>query len=221
MLDNSRKDVITNGYLGAVGWFARPFVRAGIGPFTFTFTGLVLALVAGGFFWTGHLIIGGILLFLAGVSDSVDGAIARASGKVTRFGAILDSTLDRYAEFAFFLGFYGYLGYSHARFVGFFQLIAIIALLGSVMVSYVRARSESMGVKCSIGFWQRPERIIALGTAAILTGLLNPLFVKLSYGYLHDFFLKLTLIVLAIGTNVTAIGRLIYVKRVLRERGMK
>lgn len=194
-------------------------MRLGIGPTALTFAGLILAVGAGVVLWSGHLVIGGILLFAGGISDSLDGALARRSGKVTYFGAILDSTFDRYAEFAVFLGFYGYLGHSHARFVGIYQLIAIIALLGSVMVSYIRARGEGGGVKCSVGFWQRPERIIALGSAAIVTGILNSVFITLSYNYLHDITLKLALLVLAVGTNFTAIRRLTFIRRSLRERG--
>jgi CDP-diacylglycerol--glycerol-3-phosphate 3-phosphatidyltransferase len=146
---------------------------------------------------------------MGGILDSLDGAVARATGKATKFGALFDSTLDRYAEFAVFIGFYGYLGHSHAKFVQVFQLMAIFALVGSVMVSYVRARSEGLGITCSTGFWQRPERLVALATAAILTGILNPIFIAWSYDYLHDVVLKASLIVLAVGTNWTAIGRLI------------
>jgi len=196
------------------------FSRLGFGPMVFTVGGLLLAIAAGCFLWTGHLIIGGILLFAGGFSDSLDGAVARAGNKVTRFGAILDSTLDRYAEFAIFLGFYGYLGHSYARFVGIYQIITVVALLGSVMVSYVRARSEGLGIPCSVGFWQRPERVIALGTASVVTGALNPLFIRWSYNYMHDLIIKAVLIVLAVGTNLTAIKRLLHAKRILRERGM-
>ena len=209
------------GYLAVIQKIARFLSKSGVGPTFYTIFGLILAVAAGFFLWFGHLIIGGILLFLGGLFDSIDGAIARISGKSTKFGALLDSTFDRYSEFAVFLGFYGYLGYSYAHFVEVFQVIAIIALIGSVMVSYVRARSEGLGVDCSVGFWQRPERIIALGTASVITGILNPFLTNLSYNLLHDIFIKLVLIVLAIGTNYTAITRLIHAKRMLVERGFK
>ena len=220
MPEDGRNGRFVDGYCSAVERMAAVFSRVGFGPMVFTIGGLVLAIVAGAFLWTGHLIIGGILLFAGGLSDSLDGAVARTGDKVTRFGALLDSTLDRYAEFAVFLGFYGYLGHSYARFVGIYQVIAVIALIGSVMVSYVRARSEALGVPCSVGFWQRPERVIALGTASVVSGALNPLFIKWSYNYMHDLFIKVILVVLAVGTNFTAIKRLLYVRRILRERGM-
>ncbi|MCD6501196.1 CDP-alcohol phosphatidyltransferase family protein [bacterium] len=220
MTHDDRNSKAEKSYLSFIGKAAAPISRMGIGPTALTATGLVLAVVAGCFLWTGHLVIGGIFLFVGGFADSLDGAVARNSGKATRFGALLDSTFDRYAEFAVFLGFYGYLGLSRARLVGVFQVVAIIALIGSVMVSYVRARSEGLSIKCDVGFWQRPERIIALGTAAILTGLLNPLFIKLSYDYLHDAILKLVLIILAVGTNATAIKRLVHSRNILREKGL-
>lgn len=219
-IDN-RNNSIASGYLKFVNKSAKALNKVGLGPTFYTTVGLILAVVAGVFLWFGHLIIGGILLFVGGLFDSMDGAVARLSDRATKFGALLDSTFDRYSEFAIYLGFYGYLGYSYARFVDFYQIVAIFALLGSVMVSYVRARSESLGIPCSVGFWQRPERVVALGTASIITGLLNPLLIKISYNYLHDAFIKIVLIVLAIGTNITAIGRLMHAREVLRERGLK
>lgn len=207
-------------YLTVIGKTAGIFIRLGFSPLLFTLVGFFLSLVSAIFLWTGHLIIGGLILFFAGFFDSLDGAVARGSGKVTRFGALLDSTLDRYAEFSFYIGFYGYLGYSSARLVWFFQLMAIFSLVGSIMVSYVRARSESIGIPCSVGFWQRPERVIALGTAAILTGITNPIFINIWYNFLHDVILKIALIGLAIGTNFTAFKRLFHAKKVLRERGL-
>jgi CDP-diacylglycerol--glycerol-3-phosphate 3-phosphatidyltransferase len=220
MTSENRNSKIEQAYLRIIGKIAAWIAKIGVGPTSLTVIGLVLAVIAGFFMWTGHLIIGGIFLFIGGFADSLDGAVARNSGKVTRFGAILDSTFDRYAEFAVFLGFYGYLGLSRARMVGVFQVVAIIALIGSVMVSYIRARSEGLGVKCDVGFWQRPERVIALGTASILTGLLNPIFIRISYDWLHDIIIKLVLILLAVGTNSTAITRLLHSRNLLKENGI-
>lgn len=221
MPEIKRNGKAVEAYLGVIGKVAFGLSKIGIGPMSLTVTGLILAVIAGIFLWQGHLIIGGIFLFVGGFADSLDGAVARLTGKATRFGAIIDSTFDRYAELAVFLGFYGYLGFSRARFVGVFQVIAIVALIGSIMVSYVRARSEGLGLKCAVGFWQRPERIIALGTASILTGILNPLFVVLSYDYLHDLILKIALLVLAVGTNITVVTRLLHTRQSLRERGLE
>jgi len=216
----SRQEKIVEGYLGVIGKIASGLSNIGITPMALTILSFALSIVAGISLWTGHLIIGGIFLFLGGIADNLDGAVARFSGTASKWGAILDSTFDRYAEFAVYLGFYGYLGHSKAHFVDFFQIVAIVALIGSVMVSYVRARSEGLGLKCSVGFWQRPERVIALGTSSILTGALNPFFVDLSYNYLHDFLLKAALITLAVGTNLTAITRLMHTHKLLKERGM-
>ena len=219
MSDRENMGAFARKYLAAANSLAGIFIKLGISPAALTVSGLILAAVAGYFLWTGHLVIGGIFLLAGGMADSLDGPVARRSGKSSDFGALMDSTFDRYAEFVVFLGFYGYLGYSRARLVGLFQVIAIVALVGSVMVSYVRARSEGLGVSCAVGFWQRPERIITLGTASIITGITNPLLITLSYNYLHDLILKITLIVLAVGANATAVRRMIHARSVLKERG--
>lgn len=112
---------------------------------------------------------GGITLF-AGLFDMLDGQLARKTNKASTFGALYDSVLDRYSEMIMFLGICYYL-VSHDYFLS--SLFAFIAMIGSIMVSYVRARSESLGYDCKVGIMQRPERILTIGISAILYGVIT------------------------------------------------
>ena len=110
---------------------------------------------------------GGLILF-AGLFDILDGRLAREGHMATRYGALYDSVLDRYSELVMFLGFCYFLVARH-YFLG--SLIGFIALIGSMMVSYVRARSEGLGIDCKEGLMQRPERIVTLGLSAMVCGI--------------------------------------------------
>jgi CDP-diacylglycerol---glycerol-3-phosphate 3-phosphatidyltransferase len=109
----------------------------------------------------------GALILFAGLFDMIDGRLARVSGTSSPFGALFDSVLDRYSELVMFLGICYYLaanGYWKSAFFAF------LAMQGSLMVSYVRARAEGLGIECSDGMMQRPERIVLIGVSAIVCG---------------------------------------------------
>jgi len=116
------------------------------------------------------LVIGGILILLAGFFDMLDGAVARAQGMVTPYGAFLDSVLDRYAD-AGIMAAVSWNMYSRGDSVA--VLLSMASLVGSFLVSYARARAEGLGVSCSHGLMERPERIILLAAGAI-TGHIIP-----------------------------------------------
>ena len=123
------------------------------------------------FFGFGHIRLGGALLLLSGGMDTLDGAVARLSGATTRFGAFYDSTLDRVSDGATFIGIAAYL--LHAPDVAYRNLaviLAMVATLASLVVSYARARAEGLGIDCKVGIAQRAERIIGLGLASLLVG---------------------------------------------------
>lgn len=122
---------------------------------------LVAALVAG----RGHFLASGILVLVGGFFDTLDGALARAQGKTTRFGAALDSTLDRYAEAAMFLGL---LWFYFPQGSGITIVLIYSVLVGSLLVSYVRARAEGLGMKGEDGIFTRPERIIVLALGLLI-----------------------------------------------------
>jgi CDP-diacylglycerol--glycerol-3-phosphate 3-phosphatidyltransferase len=155
---------------------------------------------------------GGITLF-AGLFDMLDGQLARQTGKTSKFGALYDSVIDRYSELVMFLGICYYL-VSHDFFTS--SLFAFIAMTGSIIVSYVRARAESLGEDCKVGLMQRPERILTIGITAILSGVIShyygtfrievewlpfPLFENISI-------FTIPIFVMAILTNYTAFQRL-------------
>src|ERR1700754_2245427 len=109
---------------------------------------------------------GGLILF-AGLFDMLDGQVARLGNMSSKFGALFDSVLDRYSECIMFLGICYYL-VAHHYFLS--SIFAFIALIGSMMVSYVRARAEGLGIECSGGLMQSPERVVTLGLFAIICG---------------------------------------------------
>jgi CDP-diacylglycerol--glycerol-3-phosphate 3-phosphatidyltransferase len=146
---------------------AAGLVRLGITANGLTIMGTLVGAGAAVLAAQGNYLSAGILFLCAGPFDALDGAVARASGKETRFGALLDSTLDRYSEALLLSG----IGFSLARsgdWIGL--LLAFLAVLGSLMVSYTRARSEGLAMDNKVGLLTRFERIILLGLA-MLTGL--------------------------------------------------
>ncbi|MDE3090340.1 MAG: CDP-alcohol phosphatidyltransferase family protein [Chloroflexota bacterium] len=146
----------------------------------------------------GNFALGGVLIIAAGVFDALDGTLARLTNRVTKFGAFLDSTTDRFAEGALFFGImYAYL----QRGMTFVAYLVFLALLGSLMVSYTRARAEGIGVECKEGLMTRFERIALLVIGLILTGVLG------------DAPLLIALAILAIFANVTAVQRMWLVYR--------
>jgi CDP-diacylglycerol--glycerol-3-phosphate 3-phosphatidyltransferase len=138
---------------------ARLLAKTGVSPNHLTILGLLAAIAVGWVLSTGHFLLGGILVLVSGGFDLLDGALARISGRTSRFGALLDSTVDRFSEAALFLGLLAY--YAN---LGTFQEVLLIgaAIVGSILTSYVRARAEGLGLKCEVGIFTRPERVLVL-----------------------------------------------------------
>jgi CDP-diacylglycerol--glycerol-3-phosphate 3-phosphatidyltransferase len=170
-----------------------PLVKAlakwGVHPNTLTLAGLIITCMASVALFKGNLRTGGVLILLGGLCDSLDGNLARATGKATRSGALLDSVIDRYSEFVMFLGIAAYFITMKNYFI---LIVTFIALCGSIMVSYTRARAESLGFESKTGMMQRAERIVFLGTGALI----------------HPIAFKLSIWLVAILANVTALQRL-------------
>ena len=159
--------------------------------FGLVITGLGALLVA-----VGLLLPGGIVLAFAGFFDVFDGALARAAGKVYRYGAFLDSTVDRYSEGVVYLGILIYFLRHHD---GLQPIIVLIALAGSFLVSYVRARAQSLGFTCDVGILARPERVVIIVAGLLLES------IGIRFGPWSP--LTVALLVLAVGTNFTAVQR--------------
>jgi len=184
-------------------------------PNHITYGGLLTSLLAGLAFVYSPLL-GGILTLLPGLFDTLDGSLARATGQSKKFGAFLDSVLDRYTEMIIYLGIWCYF-YRHEARTPFFSLLILLILFGSLMVSYTRARAEGLGERCLVGFFQRGERIILLGVAGMVNPFVNLFGAVLGVAWTRDFALMGVLVILAVGTNLTALWRFLHVLNNLRK----
>ena len=188
-------------------WFIRPVeglsLALGLHPLVFNLLGVAFGALAGGFFATGYLYLGGWSVLLGGIADVLDGRIARARGLADERGAFLDSTLDRFAELGAFVG----LGVFFAD-SDWGLAVVVAALGGSLLVSYARARGESVGVVCKLGIMQRAERLLAVG----LGGILDPA-VSAALGRPEGALLLPVLAVVAAGTLGTAVFRTVWIAR--------
>ncbi len=172
---------------------ARRLDRTGITPNALTLIGFFFMCIIGAVLATGQFALGGVLIILAGLFDALDGSLARLTNRVTKFGAFLDSTTDRFAEGALFLGILIWYLPRGATYVAY---LVYLTLLGSLMVSYTRARAEGIGVECKEGLMTRFERIALLVIGLMLTAV---------YG---DTPLLVVLAILAVFTNLTAVQRM-------------
>ncbi len=180
--------------------FGRFLLRLHLRPNHLTILGLGASLLAALAFARGRAWLAGSLLILAGLLDFFDGSLARLSGRVTPFGAFLDSVIDRYSDLLVLLGLlllFIRAGKSSEI------LLTMAALIGTVMVSYTRARAQSIGVACEVGLMERPERQICL-----IAGALFNIF-------------PLVLWILAILVNLTAIQRILYTRRITRPSAVR
>ncbi len=156
---------ITNPLVGILS-------KMGITPNALTFINLALSIVAAYVIAINHLVLGGVLVLVSGLFDLLDGALARFTKQTTKFGAILDSTVDRISEAAILCGLLIlYLGRG-----GRLEIVLIFAvLIGSFLVSYVRARAEGLGWQCQVGLFTRAERVIVLAIGLLI----NQIFIAL------------------------------------------
>lgn len=183
-----------------LGPWERALVRWRVTPNALTFASFVVACVSAVAFALGNFGAGGWLYLLTGILDILDGRIARATGRVTKGGAFFDSVMDRYAEIVVFGGLAVFYRGSWALYV------ALFASLGSVMVSYTRARGEALGVQVNIGTMQRPERLFYLGVISGLSPIVETLF---GHGALPPFVpVVVALTLLGVSANVTAVRRI-------------
>jgi len=170
--------------------------RLGISPNVLSILGLAAAFAAMVVLALGRQWVGGLLIVLAGGFDSLDGTLARISGRTSTFGAFLDSIIDRVAEAAI----YGGLLYFYVRSGAWLEpLMIYITVVGSFLVSYARARAEGLGVECKQGLLTRFERLAILVIALIIGQV------------------PIALVLLAVLTNVTAFQRALHVWRVTRD----
>ena len=192
-------------------WAVSPVVRTsiavGLGPTFYNLLGVAFGIGAGVAFAVGYVTLGGWGVLLGGMADVLDGRVARARGIADRAGAFLDSTLDRFAEVGVFVGLAVLLRSSPLTLA-----LVVIAMGGSLLVSYARARGESQGVVCKLGVMQRAERLLLLGFGGLLDPTVSALWGDNPVGTLLVPILGLV----AVGTVGTAIFRTVWIARALR-----
>lgn len=174
---------------------ARLMARLHLSPDVLTLFGLVFNAVTAWVLAIGELFVGGFLVLVSSWFDMLDGALARLTGRQSRFGAFLDSSVDRLCEAALFLGL---IIYYADRGDTLEVALAYAATIGSLMVSYTRARAEGVGFKGEVGLLARPERIVLLSLGLLITELTATALVVVLW-------------IIAIGANLTAVRRIIYV----------
>ena len=169
-----------------------------------TLLGFLVNLVAAFCIATGRLILAGILILVGSSFDMMDGAVARAETNSNSSGALLDSVIDRYSEAVIFFGAFLYF-YFHSNLLGVIFVFA--SAIGSILVSYIRARAEGLQIECKVGFMQRPERIVLLAVGVFVQGL-----VLLKSGDLQskELILVSVFAILAVTSHITAIHRLVF-----------
>jgi CDP-diacylglycerol--glycerol-3-phosphate 3-phosphatidyltransferase len=174
---------ITNPVVGILS-------KIGITPNALTFINLALSIVAAYVIATNHLILGGVLVLVSGLFDLLDGALARFTKQTTKFGAILDSTVDRISEAATLCGLL--IWYVPQEGASLKIVLIFVVLIGSFLVSYIRARAEGLGWQCQVGLFTRAERVIVLAIGLLV----NQIFIALC--------------VLVVFVFITVVQRLVY-----------
>jgi phosphatidylinositol phosphate synthase len=172
-------------------------------PNLLTTLGFLVTMSSAFFFHQHHVHIAGFMILLGGFFDIIDGRVARLSGMGSKFGAFYDSTLDRVSEIAVFFGILSLYNDYRLRLgdVGMIYLI-MLAMAGSLMVSYTRGRAEALGLDCRVGLMPRAERVVLIGLSSLL------------FGEMWDgLALKVVIGLLAVLTNLTAFQRIIWVYR--------
>ena len=177
------------------------FVRRGVHPNAISVFGFLVTLVAAAMYSQDHVRTAGLLVLLGGLSDVFDGRVARVSGLASKFGNFFDSTLDRISEIAMYLGLMTLYNAYRLEFIDIWMIYVIaLALGGSLMVSYTRAKAESLGFDCSVGLMQRGERIVLLGLGSLIFGLAW-----------DGMVLTAIVVIVAVLTNITAVHRIVWV----------
>lgn len=177
---------------------AQVFARTPVTPNMLTIFGFLLNVVVAALLATGNLIPGGIMIIVAGVFDMLDGALAKVTNRSSDFGAFLDSVVDRYSEATVLFGLLLYY-YQQPNQEGLIEIVLIyVILVGSMMISYARARAGALQISNEVGLMARPERVILLAVGLLI----------------NAYLLMPVLWVLAIGTQFTALQRVFHVWRV-------
>lgn len=191
--------IYTNDRFDRFSWF---LVSLNISPNVLSILGLLIGAGAGLFFALDRPVLGGFFIIICGLFDILDGRVAVNANKKSLYGAIFDSSLDRYSEFFIYLGLAVHFREHISLWIIFFTF------LGSIMVSYTRARAEGLGVDCRVGIMQRAERMILLSSGSLLGAWLR----------IFDPLMTGVLAAIAVFSHMAAIQRIDYVRKVEKQR---
>jgi CDP-diacylglycerol--glycerol-3-phosphate 3-phosphatidyltransferase len=192
-----------NGFLTVIEPIAKLLINLRVHPHIITVAGLLISILAFNFFRLGLFFYAALMVILAGACDVLDGRLARETKQITKFGALMDSTIDRYSEVLMFLGLAIFF---HDKQTYIVYLI-ILAITGSFMVSYTRARAEGLGIECKVGLMQRPERMTYLAIGSILGSIPKT----------KNIVLILTIWFIAIFANITVVQRIVFIRNKLKN----
>jgi CDP-diacylglycerol---glycerol-3-phosphate 3-phosphatidyltransferase len=187
----------------------RGLARSRINPNVLTFIGLLINIACGVLYGYGRFFTAGLFMILANLFDMLDGQVARLRGRATRFGAFFDSVIDRYSDVIVYVGIMVFYARDTAAHSTLLVAITGLALVGSVMISYSRARAESLDIACKVGFLERPERVVLLiiGSLTQIGPATSP--------FLHK--MPQVLWVLAVLSHWTVVHRVYHTWREMRE----
>jgi CDP-diacylglycerol--glycerol-3-phosphate 3-phosphatidyltransferase len=195
---------VQQGYKATTRPLTDWLIRAGVTPNVITSVAALVVMLSAVAFAIGWIRTGGGLLLLSGLLDTLDGDVARAAGKTTRFGAFYDSTLDRLGDGVSFIGIATFLLTTPGiRFPLVGAIVCMVAVLVSLLVSYARARAEGLGLDCKVGLVQRAERILLIGIPSLFVGA-GP----------DGLVLQAIVGLLALGSTITVVQRFLYVRRI-------
>jgi len=200
-------DWLKKGYLRLIDPVADWFVSLGIHPNTITFFGTACTIGAAIIFAMGHIRTAGWFLGVTALFDVLDGTVARRSGKSSIFGAFLDSTLDRLADGAIFVGLATFYALDPVHHSAWMMLLCMSGLVGALMTSYTRARAEPLGIDAKVGMVQRPERVVLLSAPQAFFGLA-----------LNGWVLNTVVGIITVGAWITVIQRIQFVYRQTSNR---
>ena len=198
-----------NGFVRLLNPVVDTLVRNRVHPNIISSFGFLVTLAGAILIFQRSIIAGVVVFLLGGMMDILDGRVARETGLASKFGSFYDSTLDRVSEIVVYFSLYAYFRpLPSFWWVGY---VVILAMVGSLMVSYTRAKAEALGVECKVGTMQRPERIVMLGVG----GLLIPVFDLIAPEWRYAPLL-LALALIAVLANITALERIYSLYKVAR-----
>src|SRR6185503_9833612 len=203
-------DYLKNGALRVIEPAISLLARNRVSPNAITTVGTLVTVAAGVVYATGHIMTAGWIMAVTAFFDVIDGQVARRTGRCTVFGAFYDSTLDRVADGALMAGLTVFYAVNPVHHNIYMVVICLVGIVGTFVVSYTRARAESLGIDAKVGVMQRPERIVLLSAPQALFGL-----------FWNGWVLMGIIILLTVTSCITAVQRIAFVYRATQHPDAK